>query len=152
MGDTVLRRDLLLEYLHLLQDHYGCLFVDHLAALAEEMRLSQSEVYEVATFYAHFDVVGDSDVAPTGVTVRVCDSITCTLFGGDSLLKELRAEGLEEVRVIRAHCMGGCDCAPVAAVAQYQVDHATVCRWLQRGAGVHKRVPENRVSGDRNRG
>ena len=126
VGDRALRRDLLLEYLHLFQDHYGCLFVDHLAALAEEMGLSQSEVYEVATFYAHFDVVGDRDAVLPGVTVRVCDSVTCALFGGERLLKELSAKESKGVRVIRAPCMGRCECAPVAAIGQYQVDYATV--------------------------
>ena len=90
------------------------------------MRLSQSEVYEVATFYARFDVVGDGDEVPPDVTVRVCDSVTCALFGGDRLLKDLVAKGFKDIRVIRAPCMGRCDCAPVAEIGQYQVDHASV--------------------------
>ena len=90
------------------------------------MGLSQSEVYEVATFYAHFDVVGDRNAVPPGVTVRVCDSVTCALVGGARLLKELSAKEFEGVRVIRAPCMGRCECAPVAAIGQNQVDYATV--------------------------
>src|SRR5215472_12228456 len=109
LGDRERRRDLLIEYLHLLQDHFGCLHARHLAALAEEMRLSPVEVYEVASFYAHFDIVMEDEKPPPPVTVRVCDSLTCELAGAPALLAELQA-GLDEgVRVVRAPCMGGCD-------------------------------------------
>src|SRR6185437_15058801 len=77
LGECERRRDLLIEHLHLLQDHYGCLHARHLAALAEEMRLALVEVYEVASFYAHFDIVMDGEPAPPPLTVRVCDSLTC---------------------------------------------------------------------------
>ena len=126
LGGRKRRRDLLLEHLHLIQDYYGCLSLDHLAALAVEMRLSQSEVYEVATFYAHFDVVGDNDTVPPPLTVRVCDSVTCAMFGGQELRKDLATKLHREVRVVRAPCMGRCERAPVAEVGHYQVDDATV--------------------------
>ena len=86
---------------------------DHLAALAEEMRLSQAEVYETATFYAHFDVMGEGDPTPPDVTVRVCDSITCAMMGAEKLIAALKNDAPGNVRVVRAPCMGGCDRAPV---------------------------------------
>src|SRR5438874_12866591 len=82
LGDRERRRDLLIEHLHLLQDHYGCLHARHLVALAEEIRLALAEVYEVASFYAHFDIVMDDEAAPPPITVRVCDSLSCALSGG----------------------------------------------------------------------
>src|SRR5689334_2441747 len=83
------RRDLLIEHLHLIQDRYGCLRPAHLTVLADEMRLALAEVYEVATFYAHFDVLGDSDPPPPPLTVRVCDSVSCFLAGGERLRQDL---------------------------------------------------------------
>src|SRR6201998_3451380 len=109
LGDRERRRDLLIEHLHLLQDHFGCLYARHLAALAEEMRLALVEVYEVASFYAHFDVVMDDEAPPPELTVRVCDSLTCELFGAGTLLGQLRGRLGDGVRVVRAPCMGGCD-------------------------------------------
>src|SRR5215469_10377814 len=85
LGGRERRRDLLIEHLHLLQDHFGCLHARHLAALAEEMRLALVEVYEVASFYAHFDIVLEGEATPPELTVRVCDSLTCELFGADRL-------------------------------------------------------------------
>ena len=103
------RRDLLIEHLHLLQDHYGCLHARHLAALAEEMRLALVEVYEVASFYAHFDIVMEDEAAPPPVTVRVCDSLTCELFGAAGAARRIApAQRGDNVRVVRAPCMGGC--------------------------------------------
>src|SRR5215469_5391081 len=90
LGDREGRRDLLIEHLHLLQDHFGCLHARHLAALAEEMRLALVEVYEVASFYAHFDIIMDDEAAPPPITVRVCDSLSCALAGGETLLEALR--------------------------------------------------------------
>jgi NADH:ubiquinone oxidoreductase subunit F (NADH-binding)/NADH:ubiquinone oxidoreductase subunit E len=116
LGARERRRDLLIEHLHLLQDHYGCLHVRHLAALAEEMRLALVEVYEVASFYAHFDIVMDGETAPP-LTVRVCDSLSCALSGGLDLLAQLRNRLGSGVRVVRAPCMGGCDRAPVVAIS-----------------------------------
>src|SRR5919202_5563548 len=91
LGDRPRRADLLIEHLHLLQDAYGCLHARHLAALAQEMRLALVEVYEVASFYAHFDIVMDGEPAPPPVTVRVCDSLTCAITGAASLLEQLPA-------------------------------------------------------------
>jgi len=120
------RRDLLIEHLHLIQDKYGHLSAAHLAALAAEMRLSQTEVYEVATFYAHFDVVKEGETPPPPVTVRVCDSLSCAMAGGERLLADLPKALGRGVRVVRAPCMGACDRAPVAAVGHLQTFHADV--------------------------
>jgi NADH:ubiquinone oxidoreductase subunit F (NADH-binding)/NADH:ubiquinone oxidoreductase subunit E len=125
LGERSRQRDLLIEHLHLIQDHYGCLSAAHLTALAQEMRLSLAEVYEVATFYAHFDVVVDNETAPARLTVRVCDSLTCEMMGAQKLLAELPGKLDADVRVVRAPCMGRCDTAPVAEVGHYHVDQAT---------------------------
>ena len=124
LGDRDRRRDLLIEHLHLIQDHYGHLSAAHLAALAAEMRLALTEVYEVATFYAHFDVVKESETPPPAVTVRVCDSLSCALRGAERLLAELPNKLGPGVRVVRAPCMGACDRAPVCAVGHVQVMQA----------------------------
>lgn len=125
LRDRPRRRDLLIEYLHLVQDTYHCLSAAHLAALAMEMRLSQAEVYEVATFYAHFDVVLEGEVAPPPLTIRVCDSVTCELMGAKKLLDELPKLVGRKVRVVRAPCVGRCDTAPVAEVGHHYLDRAT---------------------------
>ncbi len=138
------QRDLLIEYLHLVQDTHGALSAAHLVALAEEMRLSMSEVYEVATFYAHFDLVADGD-APPPVTIRVCDSLSCELGGAQTLLGALaEAADPERVRVVRAPCMGRCDTAPVAEVGHHHVDHASVETVMAAAnAGhVHPEIPD----------
>src|ERR1700690_295606 len=124
LTDRSRRRDLLIEHLHLIQDHYGHLSAAHLAALADEMKLAQTEVYEVATFYSHFDVVKDGP-PPPAVTVRVCDSLSCAMAGAETLLKKLPAILGKDVRVVRAPCMGACDRAPVAAVGHLQTFKAT---------------------------
>src|ERR1700757_111872 len=113
LGDRERRHDLLIEHLHLLQDRFGCLYARHLAALAEEMRLALVEVYEVASFYAHFDIVMDDEAPPPPLTLRVCDSLSCELAGAEQLLERLRGRLGDGVRVVRAPCMGGCDRAPV---------------------------------------
>jgi formate dehydrogenase len=125
LGDRERRRDLLIEHLHLLQDHFGCLHARHLAALAEEMRLALVEVYEVASFYAHFDIVMDDEKPPPPITVRVCDSLSCELGGAQQLLTDLEAQLGPGVRVVRAPCMGGCDKAPVVAIGHVLHEHAT---------------------------
>jgi len=138
------QRDLLIEYLHLIQDAHGALSAAHLAALAEQMRLPMAEVYEVATFYAHFDVVVDGE-SPPAVTIRVCDSLSCELEGGRALLGALAAAAdPERVRVVRAPCMGRCDTAPVAEVGHHHVDHASVETVMAAAdAGhVHPEIPE----------
>ncbi|MCR8825922.1 NAD(P)H-dependent oxidoreductase subunit E [Pseudosulfitobacter koreensis] len=126
LGDAPRRRDLLIEFLHLIQDAYGHLSAAHLRALAEEMRISMAEVYEVATFYAHFDVVKEGETPPPALTIRVCDSLSCELAGAQALKSALQT-GLDpaEVRVLRAPCMGRCDTAPVLELGHNHVDHAT---------------------------
>ncbi len=123
--DRSRRRDLLIEHLHLIQDKYGHLSAAHLAALAEEMKLALTEVYEVATFYAHFDVVKEDETPPPAITVRVCDSLSCAMAGAEKLLAELPKKLGQDVRVVRAPCMGACDRAPVCAVGHVQVHGAT---------------------------
>jgi len=137
LGDRERRRDLLIEHLHLIQDHYGCLHARHLAALAEEMRLALVEVYEVASFYAHFDIVMDDEAPPPELTVRVCDSLACALFGADKLLSELQGRLGDGVRVMRAPCMGGCHNAPVCAIGHALHEHATVDSVAQAVAHKH---------------
>jgi formate dehydrogenase beta subunit len=124
LGERERRRDLLIEHLHLIQDRYGFLSAAHLAALAQEMRLALTEVYEVATFYAHFDVVKEDQAPPPAVTVRVCDSLSCALAGAERLLSGLPNRLGSQVRVMRAPCMGACDRAPVCAVGHIQVMNA----------------------------
>jgi formate dehydrogenase beta subunit len=126
LGDQERRRDLLIEHLHLLQDHFGCLYARHLAALAEEMRLALVEVYEVASFYAHFDIVMDDEAPPPPLTVRVCDSLSCELAGAARLLNDLRSRLGDNIRVVRAPCMGGCHRAPVVAIGHALHEHATI--------------------------
>jgi formate dehydrogenase len=124
LGDRSRQRDLLIEHLHLIQDKYGHISSAHLTALAAEMKLAQTEVYEVATFYAHFDVVKEGETPPPPVTVRVCDSLSCAMAGADRLLKDLPNSLGPDVRVVRAPCMGACDHAPVCAVGHVQVNEA----------------------------
>lgn len=125
LGTRPRRRDLLIEHLHLVQDRHGCLSAAHLAALADEMGLAMAEVYEVATFYAHFDVVKEGSPPPPGLTVRVCDSLSCELMGAQALLSALTERHAPEVRVVRAPCMGRCEQAPVAQVGRHHVGQAT---------------------------
>ncbi len=124
--DEPRRRDMLIEYLHLIQDKFGHLSAPHLRALAEELRISMAEVYEVATFYAHFDVVKEGETPPPALTIRVCDSLSCELAGAQQLKAALE-DGLDarEVRVLRAPCMGRCDTAPVLEIGHNHIDHAT---------------------------
>ena len=126
LGDLPRRRDLLIEHLHLIQDEYGHLSAAHLRALAEEMRLSMAEVWEVATFYAHFDVVKEGEAPPPALTIRVCDSLSCELAGAEALKAALEA-GTDpaRVRILRAPCMGRCDGAPVVELGHRHIDHAT---------------------------
>jgi formate dehydrogenase len=126
LGERERRRDLLIEHLHLIQDKYGHLAAAHLAALAFEMKLALAEVYEVATFYAHFDVVKEGEEPPPPVTIRVCDSLSCAMAGAEHLLRELPNRFARDVRVIRAPCMGACDRAPVCAIGHCQVMHANI--------------------------
>ena len=126
LGDKPRRRDLLIEHLHLIQDAYGHLSARHMRALAEEMRLPMAEIWEVASFYAHFDLVKEDETPPPALTIRVCDSLSCELAGAQQLKSALE-EGLDpaEVRVLRAPCMGRCDTAPVLEIGHRHVDEAT---------------------------
>ena len=144
LGDRPRQRDLLIEHLHLIQDRFGHLSAAHLNALAEEMRLAQTEVYEVATFYAHFDVVKEGETPPPPLTIRVCDSITCELMGAQRLMASLAEEmDPKQVRVVRAPCMGRCEGAPVAEVGHRHIVHATVGRVQQAVASgeIEPQIP-----------
>ncbi|MEQ8653576.1 MAG: NAD(P)H-dependent oxidoreductase subunit E [Kiloniellales bacterium] len=124
LGERPRRRDLLIEFLHLVQDRYGQLSAAHLAALASSMSLPMTEVYEVASFYAHFDIVTEGEEALPPMTVRVCDSLTCAMMGAEDLLERLPDMLGREVRVVRAPCMGRCETAPVAEVGHNHVLNA----------------------------
>ena len=143
LGDAPRRRDLLIEHLHKIQDRFGHLSAAHLVALAAEMKLAMAEVYEVATFYHHFDVIKEGETAPPTVTVRVCDSIACDLAGSQALLESLPKLLGTDVRVLHAPCVGRCEAAPVAVVGQNPVPHATtekVMALVSRGAVVHDKA------------
>jgi NADH:ubiquinone oxidoreductase subunit F (NADH-binding)/NADH:ubiquinone oxidoreductase subunit E len=145
LGDRERRRDLLIEHLHLIQDRYGQLSAAHLVALAQEMRLALTEVYEVATFYAHFDVVKDTAQPPPAVTVRVCDSLSCALAGAEQLRHDLGRSLGSGVRVARAPCMGACDLAPAVAIGHVQVapaDAAGVAAAVKAGVHAHAARPD----------
>jgi len=143
LGTRSRQRDLLIEHLHLLQDTYGCLHARHLAALAHEMRLALVEVYEVASFYAHFDIVMDGEEAPPPVTVRVCDSLSCCMAGGETLLEQLPEALGPNVRVVRAPCMGACHNAPAVAIGHALHEHATVesVATAVAAGGTHPHIP-----------
>jgi formate dehydrogenase len=126
IGDNPRRQDWLIENLHCIQDRYGHLSAAHLTALAEEMKLPMAVVFEVASFYAHFDIVMDGEDPPPPLTIRVCDGIACEMNGANEILKQLPAAVGEHVRVLRAPCVGRCACAPVAEVGHHWVDHADV--------------------------
>src|SRR5688500_17571469 len=130
LGDAPRRPDLLIEYLHKIQDRYGCLQARHLVALADELKLAMAEVYEVATFYHHFDVIKEGDPLPPAITVRVCDSLSCELAGAHELLGTLQRKLGERVRVKPAPCVGRCETAPVAVVGQRPIPHASAAHVL----------------------
>jgi formate dehydrogenase len=140
LGSDPRRRDLLIEYLHRIQDRYGCLAAAHLVSLADELKMAMAEVYEVATFYHHFDIVKEGDARPPAITVRVCDSISCEMAGAHSLLETLPRLLGPGVRVLHAPCVGRCETAPVAVVGQNPVPHATaekVRKLVDEGAVAH---------------
>ena len=126
LGKRPRRRDLLIEHLHLFQDRFGHISAAHLVALAHEMSMAMAEVYEVASFYAHFDIVKDTDTAPPPITVRVCDSLTCAMFGAAGLMSDLTDHDQAGIRIVRAPCLGACDKAPVAAIGHTLLEHAEV--------------------------
>ena len=124
LGDSSRSRDLLIEHLHKIQDKFGHLCAAHLVALASEMKLAPAEVYEVASFYHHFDVVKENDIAPPALTVRVCESVSCEMAGANELIDALESSLGDGVRVQRVPCVGRCDKAPVAVVGQNTIDNA----------------------------
>jgi NADH:ubiquinone oxidoreductase subunit F (NADH-binding)/NADH:ubiquinone oxidoreductase subunit E len=146
LGGESRQADLLIEHLHKLQDHFGHLSAAHLAALAQEMRLAQTEVYEVATFYHHFDVVKEGEAAPAPLTVRVCDGLSCELAGAQDLLAKLPGLLGRDIRVIAAPCIGRCEQAPAVVVGQNPVPNAT-CEGVMAtvAAGATQHVPEGFV-------
>ncbi|RYH10325.1 NAD(P)H-dependent oxidoreductase subunit E [Tropicimonas sp. IMCC6043] len=131
LGDRPRRRDLLIEFLHLIQDCHSHLSAAHIRALAEEMRLAEAEIYEVASFYAHFDLVREGETPPPPVTIRVCDSLSCEIAGAEALKAALMAgTDSAEVRVLRAPCMGRCNRAPAAELGHNHVENATAGKVL----------------------
>ncbi len=144
LGSAPRRRDALIEHLHKIQDRYGHLADRHIVALAAEMKLSMTEVYEVATFYHHFDVVKDGETPPAAITVRVCESLSCEMAGARELLERLPAILGDGVRVIPAPCIGRCESAPACAVGQHPVLNATldtVQAVVAKKATVHPAAP-----------
>src|ERR1700730_9102178 len=144
LGDRPRRRDLLVEHLHLIQDKYRQISAAHLAALADEMKLAFAEVFETATFYAHFDVVKEDEPAILLLTIRVCDSLTCAMLGAEKLLQELQTKACPGIRVVRAPCVGRCDTAPAAEVGHNFVDHASVATVLAtaKAGDTHAHLPK----------
>jgi formate dehydrogenase len=143
LGDAPRRRDLLIEHLHRIQDAYRQISAAHLAALADEMRLAFAEVFEVATFYAHFDVVREGDPAVPPITIRVCDGLPCMMAGAEALLADRDGAFGPGVRVVRAPCVGLCDQAPVAEVGHHFVqraDHAGLEAAVEAG-DTHPHIP-----------
>jgi formate dehydrogenase beta subunit len=126
LGDAPRRRDLLIEFLHRIQDVHGCIAAAHIVALAQEMGLAMTEVYEVATFYHHFDVIKEGDARPPALTVRVCETLSCQMAGAEGLRAAIAAACGPGVRVIGAPCIGRCEQAPAAVVGRNPVDRATV--------------------------
>jgi formate dehydrogenase beta subunit len=131
IGDGPYERALLIEYLHKIQDAEHCLQVGHLQALSELMRIPMAEVFEVATFYAHFDVIRDGQPKPPAITIRVCDSLSCMMAGSEALLLALQKEKMADVRVVRAPCLGSCHTAPAVEVGHHHVNHASIGRIKQ---------------------
>ena len=145
LGTRERRPDLLIEHLHLIQDANGHLSAQHIRALAEEMRLSQAEVYEVATFYAHFDVIGEDEAPPPALTIRICDSLSCELAGAQQLKSALESDlDASQVRVVRAPCMGRCDTAPTLELGHRHIDFATVdsVKKAIASGDTHATIPE----------
>jgi formate dehydrogenase len=146
LGTESRQRDLLIEHLHKIQDSFGHLSSAHLAALAQEMRLAQTEVYEVASFYHHFDIVKEGDTAPPALTVRVCDGLSCEMAGARDLLARLPKLLGQDVRVIAAPCIGRCEQAPAVAVGQTAVPNASCEKVAAQVAATPKRdLPEGHI-------
>ena len=141
------RRDCLIEYLHLIQDKYGHLSASHMNALAELMKLPMAEIYEVASFYAHFDIVLENETAPAETTIRVCDSLSCMMQGAEQLKTALEKDAGQNIRILRAPCMGRCDKAPVVEIGHYHLGHATAEAVLAHAheKKLHAEIPANAI-------
>ena len=126
LGVSNYRRDHLIEYLHVIQDNKGHINEDFIAALAHLLDISQTEVYEVATFYHHFDIIKNNDTAPPSLTVRVCDSVTCEINGANELAQNLNDYYKGTVRIQKVPCIGRCQHAPVAVVKFNPIDNANL--------------------------
>ncbi len=144
LGDRPRRRDLLIEHLHLIQDKYNQISAAHLAALADSMKLAFAEVFETATFYAHFDIVKEGEAGSSAADHPGCDSLTCAMLGAEALLSELKKSAGPGVRVVRAPCVGRCDTAPAAEVGHNFVDHASVENVLAaaKSGDTHAHLPK----------
>ncbi len=147
LGKEPRRRDLLIEYLHKIQDRCGFISAAHVVALAREMRLAPAEVYEAATFYHHFDVVKEGEAPPPRLTVRVCESLSCELAGANELISELKRGLGSAVRVLPAPCVGRCEQAPVAVVGQNPVANATAARVKRLAAAKKTKCPVSKYIG-----
>jgi NADH:ubiquinone oxidoreductase subunit F (NADH-binding)/NADH:ubiquinone oxidoreductase subunit E len=137
LGDAPRQRDLLIEFLHRIQDRYRHISAAHILALAEELRLAPTEVYEVATFYHHFDVVKEGETPPPALTVRICETLSCQMAGAEALHHAVEHASGEGVRVIGAPCIGRCEHAPAAVVGSNPVDRATPEKIAAAIAGQH---------------
>ena len=124
-----LRRDLLIEHLHIIQDYYGFLSEKNLTLLSKLLKISKVEVYEVASFYAHFDIVKNDEVPPPNMTIRVCNSLSCELSGSSELEAQLLENyNSKEVRILKAPCMGRCFAAPTVEIGHYHLDNADIIK------------------------
>jgi formate dehydrogenase len=151
LGDRPRDRDLLIEHLHLIQDKWHHISAAHLAALAHEMKLSQAEVYEVATFYHHFDVVKENQQPPPQTTIRVCNSLSCQMAGAEKLRRELEATAPENIAIVSAPCMGLCDKAPAVGVGKNYMGKATADTALNSGPRItipqYRNLSDYRIDG-----
>lgn len=147
LGHRPRKRELLIEHLHLFQDRFGHLSLAHLTALAHEMKMAMAEVYEVATFYAHFDVVRENESPPPAVTLRVCDSLTCSMFGAERILSDLNTSLDNDFRVVRAPCIGACDKAPVAAVGHNLIENVNSEKLIATAkAALSNKLPHREIN------
>ncbi|MFK8027614.1 MAG: NAD(P)H-dependent oxidoreductase subunit E [Gammaproteobacteria bacterium] len=126
LGDLPIRRDLLIEYLHLIQDQYNHISAEHMTALASVMKLATTEVYEVASFYHHFDLVKEGHHAPPELTIRVCDSVSCELNDANKIIQSLEGKYNGDIRIQPVPCVGRCEQAPVAVVGTNAIPYANV--------------------------
>ena len=147
LGNRPRRRDLLIEHLHLFQDKFGFITTKQLVALSYEMKMAMAEVYEVASFYAHFDIVRENEQEVPPITLRVCDSITCSLFGSDKVLNDAAFSLEKDVRVVRSPCIGACDRAPVAAIGHSMIENVTLANIQEKISSIRNgRISHSKIS------